>query len=135
MFRLDNRVALVTGAAGGIGRGVALVLSRQGAAVILNDIDADGLNETKAQVEAAEGSALFAAFDVTDYDACTRGIAEAESELGLVDILVNNAGGTGGKWPTAFLDTPRIVDIRRMVSERCGADSPACLSSLAKGKT
>jgi 3-oxoacyl-[acyl-carrier protein] reductase len=107
LFRLDNRVALVTGAAGGIGRGVALTLSRQGAAIILNDMNVEGLEETKAQVEAAGGRAVCAAFDVTDYDACIETTRIAENEIGPVDILVNNAGGTGGKWPTAFLETPQ----------------------------
>jgi len=104
---MNGKVALVTGAAGGVGRGVALAFARQGAAVVLNDIDVSGLDETARQVEAQGGRTVCAPFDVTDYDACANGVAEAERAIGPVDILVNNAGGTGGMWPTPFVDTPR----------------------------
>ena len=107
LFRLDGKVALVTGAAGGIGRVTSKTFAQQGARVILNDIDDAGLRETAARVEDLGGEAVCARFDVTDHASCVAGIREAETRLGPVDILLNNAGGTGGRWPTAFLKTPQ----------------------------
>ncbi len=108
MFNLDGRIALVTGAGRGIGRGVALALSKQGAGVIVNDLTADAADETVAMVQGEGGQACSAGFDVADHEACTRAIADAEAKLGPVDILVANAGGSPDKmWPTPFLKTPR----------------------------
>ena len=107
VFRLDDRVALVTGAAGGVGSEVARTFARQGARLVLADLNREGLEATREQVEGEGGVAVCAAFDVTDHAACLSTIAGAEKEVGPVDILVNNAGGTRGRWPTSFLETPQ----------------------------
>jgi 3-oxoacyl-[acyl-carrier protein] reductase len=108
MFDLGARVALVTGAGRGVGRGVAHALARQGAAVAVNDRDRESADKTSSEIESAGGRSVAVPFDVTDYDACEAGTRAAEAALGPVDILVNNAGGTPERmWPTKFLDTPR----------------------------
>ena len=125
MFDLTGRAALVTGAAQGIGKGIALALARQGAAVGVNDYRSDTALETVAEIEAEGGRGAAVAFDVTSYDACEGGIAELAEAIGPVDILVNNAGGTvDGRWPTPFLETPRelwprFVDLNLIGAVNC----------------
>ncbi|HEX3536734.1 MAG TPA: glucose 1-dehydrogenase [Stellaceae bacterium] len=87
-FRLDGKLALVTGAGRGIGHAIALALASAGAEVVLNSRSPDQLAETAAEIKAAGGSARLLPFDLTDRGAARNAIAG----LGRLDILVNNAG-------------------------------------------
>jgi 2-hydroxycyclohexanecarboxyl-CoA dehydrogenase len=104
--RFEGKVALVNGAASGIGRAIALELGRWGARVAVADLYADGAVETVAQLAGQRGgegagAGLAVPVDVTDYAAVQRAFAFAREQLGPVDVLVNAAG-----W-----DTPeRFVD-------------------------
>jgi len=89
---LQGKVAVVTGAASGIGKEIARTLARSGAAVAIADLDLDGANAVAADIIAAGGKALGLAMDVTDEDAVNAGIARTVEQLGPVDILVSNAG-------------------------------------------
>lgn len=91
MTRLKGRVALVTGAASGIGRGTALALAREGAMVFVADIDEDGGNETCHMVGAAQGYARFVALDVSHETDWARVIATVAKDPGALHVLVNNA--------------------------------------------
>jgi NAD(P)-dependent dehydrogenase (short-subunit alcohol dehydrogenase family) len=91
MGQLDNMVAIVTGAARGIGRGEALALAKEGAAVVLVDILADAVAETAKLIEQAGGRALAVACDVRSREAVDRVVSAAGDAFGTVDILVNNA--------------------------------------------
>jgi NAD(P)-dependent dehydrogenase (short-subunit alcohol dehydrogenase family) len=90
MDRLTGRVALVTGAAAGIGRATAKRLAAEGASVLVTDI-ADG-QPVVDEIEAAGGRAVFTPLDVTDEQAWDRAVQKAVDEFGGLDILVNNAG-------------------------------------------
>ena len=91
-FRLDGRLALVTGSSAGIGLAIARGLAQAGAVVVLNGRDADRLERTRAALS-GEGLAVHArSFDVCDAPAVEAAVASIESEIGPVDILVNNAG-------------------------------------------
>ena len=107
MFDLTNRVALVTGAGRGIGAGVAMTLARQGAAVGVNDINAENAEATAAAIVNSGGQAVACPFDVTSLEDCQNGANVVEKVFGGIDILVNNAGGTPNQtMPAAFRDTP-----------------------------
>ena len=97
----EGRVAIVTGAGRGIGREHALMLAREGAAVVVNDLGAqpDGsgadpgpANEVVAEIEAMGGAAIVNGSDVTDFAEAAAMIDQAVSTFGRLDILVNNAG-------------------------------------------
>ena len=94
MRRHDKTIALVTGAAHGIGRAIALHLAREGAAVAVIDLDGSGAIETARLVEAEGGKAFGAQGDITDIDALTAAIDACEQALGPVNLLVNNAAFT-----------------------------------------
>lgn len=99
VFELDGRVALVTGAGRGIGVGIAAALARQGAMVAVNDLREDRAQRTVDAINASDGKAISAAFDVTDYDAVCAGVDAVTAGLGPVDIVVNNAGIPPGGIP------------------------------------
>lgn len=96
MSRLDNRVAIVTGAARGIGEAIARGFAREGAIVVLTDIDDDGGRSTAARIG---GAATYARLDVRDESDWTRVIDSVLADHGRLDILVNNAGITGFEEP------------------------------------
>jgi 3-oxoacyl-[acyl-carrier protein] reductase len=94
LFRLDDKVAVVTGASSGLGVAFAQALAEAGADVVLGARRVDRLEETKALVEAAGRRAIAVQTDVADPEACTALVDAAMAEFGRVDVLVNNAGIT-----------------------------------------
>lgn len=89
---LSGRVALVTGASGGLGEQFAKTLSKAGAAVVLAGRRTERLMSLRAHIEAEGGDAHVVALDVTDLASIKAAIAHAETEVGPIDILVNNSG-------------------------------------------
>ncbi|ANY22244.1 SDR family NAD(P)-dependent oxidoreductase [Gordonia terrae] len=110
MFDLHGHTALVTGAGQSVGAGIATVLARQGAAVIVNDLHADRAEATASAIVAEGNRAIASGWDVTDYESTIAHVRAAESELGgHVDILVNNAGVAEGRWNLPFRElTPDL---------------------------
>ena len=92
-MRFIDKVAVVTGGAAGMGRAAALGFAAEGAAVVVNDIDAGALDALAAEVRAAGGRIALAPGDITDPATVTLMVDTAEAEFGRVDILFNYAGG------------------------------------------
>jgi 3-hydroxybutyrate dehydrogenase len=91
-MQLNGKVALVTGAASGIGKEIALVYARAGAAVAIADINLDAARATAAEIVAGGGRALGVAMDVTSEAAVDAGTDAVVDAFGQLDILVSNAG-------------------------------------------
>jgi NAD(P)-dependent dehydrogenase (short-subunit alcohol dehydrogenase family) len=92
MALLDNKVAIITGAGGGLGREYALLLAREGAGVVVNDYSADLVAKVVAEIEAAGGRAVGCSCDVGDLVAGEQLLGTALRSFGRVDIVINNAG-------------------------------------------
>jgi NAD(P)-dependent dehydrogenase (short-subunit alcohol dehydrogenase family) len=92
MKEFAGKVAFVTGAAQGIGLGIARALAREGVSVAMADIAGDAVERAGADVVAAGGRALALALDVSDFAAMERAAAAVEARFGKVHIVVNNAG-------------------------------------------
>jgi len=90
--RLANKVALITGGGSGIGRETALLFAKEGAAVLVVDINEQGGHETVSLIQTSGGRAAFARADVSRAADCAAMVAAAEQHFGALHILFNNAG-------------------------------------------
>ena len=129
-LRFDNRVAIVTGAGGGLGREHALALAARGARVVVNDLggarDGSGGSSSAAEavvaeIKAAGGEALANGASVTEADAVQAMIDQALDRWGRIDILVNNAGVLRDKsFAKMTLEDFRfVVDVHLMGAVNC----------------
>jgi 2-hydroxycyclohexanecarboxyl-CoA dehydrogenase len=126
---MSERVALITGGAGGIGGAVALALARGGCAVAVGDLREDSGTEVVREIEHEGGRGLALALDVTDGDSVTAAVARTVEALGPIEVLVNCAG-----WDRllAFLETDEAF-WRRVIAinyEGCLRTTQAVLGSM-----
>ena len=91
-MKLQGKVALVTGAASGIGKAIAQRYAREGANIVIADLNLEAANAAAAEIAAAGGTAMGVAMDVTSEDAVNAGVAATVAAYGGVDVLVSNAG-------------------------------------------
>ncbi|MDM0035845.1 SDR family NAD(P)-dependent oxidoreductase [Variovorax sp. J22P271] len=107
MDLLKGKLALVTGAGGGLGSAIALGFGKEGARVIVADIDKSRADATAARIGAAGGEAWSVAVDVCDRAAVQACAADLEGRIGPIDLLVNNAGISG----RARIDDPQATEV------------------------
>ena len=121
-LHLAGKAALVTGAANGVGREIALALAAEGAAVAVNyRISAEAAQSVVAEIAAKGGRAIACGADVADFDAVTAMVARVATDLGRLDILVNNAGVAQRQRfaETAPQDWRRQIDVCRYGAIHC----------------
>ena len=121
-IRFDDRVAIVTGAGGGLGRCHALGLAARGAKVVVNDLGPGGApSAVVEEIERAGGTAMADGADVTNADEVAAMVSRAEAEWGRVDILVNNAGILRDKSfaKMEIADFEKVVGVHLMGSAIC----------------
>ncbi|MDI4646877.1 SDR family NAD(P)-dependent oxidoreductase [Cohnella hashimotonis] len=92
MGRLENKVAIITGAAGGMGKADALLFAQEGAKVAITDLQEEKLQEVVKEIEASGGTAIGFKHNVASEEDWSRIVAEVVKAFGKIDILVNNAG-------------------------------------------
>ncbi|HEX2518135.1 MAG TPA: SDR family NAD(P)-dependent oxidoreductase, partial [Castellaniella sp.] len=107
MKLLDQKLALVTGASGGLGSAIALGFARQGARVIVADLNQPGAEAVAQEIRDLGGSAWAETVDVTDRSAVGSWADDLQTRMGPIDILINNAGISG----RARFDDPQSAEI------------------------
>jgi glucose 1-dehydrogenase len=124
---LGGRRAIVTGAASGIGAGIAFELAAHGAAVAINhrDSKADAAREMADEIEAGGGRAMPVNFDVTDEDGVQRGFADVREAFGGVDLLVNNAGVEKPfkLWEMPLDEWQKVIDVNLTGAFLCAREA------------
>src|SRR4051812_9539668 len=91
-MQLKDKVAFVTGSANGIGKEIAVLYAREGAKVVIADLNKQAADATAAEIVAAGGQAIGVAVDVTDEAQVDASVEAAVAQFGGIDILVSNAG-------------------------------------------
>ncbi len=145
MGRLDNKVAVITGGASGMGRAIGVRFAREGAAVVLADLNEQGGAEVVRECAAVGGRAVFQKTDVTAEADIKNAVARAVREFGRLDIMVNNAGVGGAlgrleeipieEWDRtqAVLLRGVFLGMKHAIPElrRCGGGSIISTASIA----
>lgn len=113
MKTLENKVAIVTGAGSGIGRAISLLYSKEGASIVVADVDEKGGNETVSEIKKAGGKAVFVKGDTSNPDDSKTIVSFAVKEFGGLHLAVNNAG-IGG--PISFVADYPIDGWNKVIS-------------------
>jgi NAD(P)-dependent dehydrogenase (short-subunit alcohol dehydrogenase family) len=124
MSKLDGKIALISGSGRGIGREIALKLAKDGARIVVNDLDGKFAEETVAAIRGAGSDAVACVGNVTDADFGDRLVKRAVDTFGGVDIIVNNAGYTWDNVVQKMTDE-QLRDDRR-AHDRAVSHSAGC---------
>ncbi|WP_121612402.1 SDR family NAD(P)-dependent oxidoreductase [Mesobacillus foraminis] len=94
-MRLREKVVLITGAGSGIGKSTAILFAKEGASIIVNDLNEESGNETVSDIRKTNGEAFFIQGDVTEANSVKAMVGKAINKYGRIDVLFNNAGVSG----------------------------------------
>ena len=130
----ENRVAIVTGATGGIGFAVAERLGQEGYTVIINGIDDTAGAEKQKVLTDAGVNAEYYSFDVTNEDLVNDNITKIGEKYGRIDVLVNNAGGLGGRSRFEEMTTEFYRKVMALNIDSTFFTSRAAIPFLKKGQ-
>lgn len=131
-MRLDGKVALVTGSARGIGKGIALRFAAEGARVGILDLDADACQAAVDEIEAAGGTALEVAADISNPAQVEAAVGKLRDRFGAMDVLVNNAAvmPVGALHETSLADFDRLMAVNlRGTYLLCAAVIPGMIAA------
>jgi len=112
MGRLDEKVAIITGGASGIGKKTAEIFSKEGAIIGIFDVNRDALNQTEKEIRDTGGKCNGYVVDVTNFEDVTEKVKEVIEDFGKIDVLVNNAGVTRDN----FLTKMEIDDWNKVIA-------------------
>jgi 3-oxoacyl-[acyl-carrier protein] reductase len=131
-----GRIAIVTGAAGGLGRAIALRLAEEGATLVVTDIDRTGLDETERLIKTRNGAATAIVADVTEEDAVRTLFSAALETRGHIDILVNNVGGgqSGRIWEAEVAEWDFIMRLNLRSAFLCTRAAAAHMKERRAGR-
>jgi NAD(P)-dependent dehydrogenase (short-subunit alcohol dehydrogenase family) len=135
MGLLDGRGAVITGAGRGLGRSFAIAAAREGAGVVVNDIDADVAVAVAEEIRAEGGRAVASVHSVTDWDAASELMATCVHEYGSLDGLVNNAVtySFGHPWDEDPAQLRRQVEVNVLGPLYCGAHAMRRMRNQRRG--
>lgn len=136
MGRVQDQVAVVTGAAKGLGEAIAVRLAAEGAKVVLGDIDGEGLASTAAEIRQAGGDAITVVGDVTEEAPAAELIQTAIDNHGQIDILVNNVGGSRNSkiWQMPLEDWDYTIKLNLRGTFLCTRAAVPHMMSRKRGK-
>lgn len=135
-MELEGKVALITGAAQGIGKAIAMLLAKNGADVVVSDINLDKANETSKEVVALGRRSIAIKVDVSKSDEVEKMVERIISEFGRIDILVNNAGITRDKLILRMTeeDWDQVIDVNLKGTFNCTKAAIKYMSKQKSGK-
>jgi NAD(P)-dependent dehydrogenase (short-subunit alcohol dehydrogenase family) len=116
--RLQNKVALITGASSGIGREAALLFAIEGASVVVADVNDKGGQETVELIQRQKGKAAYVRADVSQAADCERMVAVAEEQFGKLNVLFNNAGIMHAQDDDAISTEEKVWDITMNINAK-----------------
>jgi len=115
-MRLKDKVALITGGGSGIGYHTSLLFAREGASVVVVDINDEGANKTVQEITAAGGKAIYVRADVSKAEDCENMVKAAEDEYGALHIMFNNAGISHANDDDAINTTVDVWDLTMAIN-------------------
>lgn len=131
-MRLQNKVALITGAGSGIGRAIALEFAREGAKVVAAEVDEASGRAVTDEIASAGGEARFQACDVTKESDVQAAVQAAADAFGRLDVMVNNAGVSQRDWDTTLaVNLSGVYYGCKHASERMAAQGGGAIINLA----